>query len=75
MLENLLISSAGVLLGAIGAVGLNIWLVSTYSLSPIGPGLIITGVIALLLVGQLAVGYPALQASRISPATATRGRA
>ncbi len=75
MLENLLISSAGVLLGAIGAVALNIWLVSTYSLSPIGPGLIITGVIALLIVGQLAVGYPALQASRISPATATRGRA
>lgn len=75
MLENLLISSAGVGLGAIGAVALNIWLVSTYSLSPIGPGLIITGVIALLVVGQLAVGYPALQASRISPATATRGRA
>lgn len=73
MLENLVISSAGVLLGLVGAVGLNIWLVSTYSLSPIGPELLLLGVVALLLVGQLAVGYPALQASRISPATATRG--
>lgn len=75
MLENLLISTAGVALGVVGAIGLNIWLVATYSLSPIGPGLIVTGVFALLVVGQLAVGYPALQASRISPATATRGRA
>ncbi|MFC4655060.1 ABC transporter permease [Rheinheimera marina] len=75
MLENLLISSVGVLLGAAGAVGLNIWLVSTFSMAPIGPGLIVTGVLLLLLVGQLAVSYPALLASRISPATATRGRA
>ncbi|WP_337878684.1 FtsX-like permease family protein [Rheinheimera sp.] len=75
MLENLLISVVGVLLGAAGAVGLNIWLVSTFSMTPIGPGLIATGVVVLLLVGQLAVSYPALLASRISPATATRGRA
>ncbi|WP_337840831.1 FtsX-like permease family protein [Rheinheimera sp.] len=75
MLENLLISVVGVLLGAAGAVGLNIWLVSTFSMTPIGPELIATGVVVLLLVGQLAVSYPALLASRISPATATRGRA
>ncbi len=75
MLENLLISVTGVLIGSLGAVGLNIWLVSTFSMTPIGPGLIIIGVVALLLVGQLAVSYPALTAARISPATATRGRA
>jgi putative ABC transport system permease protein len=75
MLENLLISSAGVVLGAAGAVGLNIWLVATFSMSPLSPVLLVIGVVALLIVGQLAVSYPALVASRISPATATRGRA
>lgn len=75
MLENLLISIAGVVLGVIGAIGLNIWLVATFSMSPLGPMLLLAGVVTLLLVGQLAVSYPALVASRISPATATRGRA
>lgn len=75
MAENLLISSTGVLIGALAAVGLNIWLVSTFSITPMGPGLLVTGVLALLLVGQLAVCYPSLIAARISPATATRGRA
>ncbi|WP_127025228.1 ABC transporter permease [Rheinheimera mangrovi] len=75
MLENLLISFAGVILGAAGAVGLNIWLVATFSMSPLSPVLLVIGVVALLIVGQLAVSYPALVASKISPATATRGRA
>jgi len=74
MAENLLISLAGVVLGAIAAVGLNMWLVDTFSVKPMGPGLLVGGVMALLLVGQLAVSYPSLLAARISPATATRGR-
>ncbi|MCA1931479.1 ABC transporter permease [Rheinheimera sp.] len=75
MLENLLISTAGVVLGTAGAIALNIWLVSTFSMSPLSPVLLLIGVVALLIVGQLAVSYPALVASKISPATATRGRA
>jgi putative ABC transport system permease protein len=75
MLENLLISSLGVVLGIGGAIGLNIWLVSTFAMTPLTPGLLLLGCAALLLVGQLAVSYPALIAARISPATATRGRA
>lgn len=75
MLENLLISGLGVLLGIGGAVGLNIWLVSTFAMKPLTPGLLLVGCAALLAVGQLAVSYPALIAARISPATATRGRA
>jgi putative ABC transport system permease protein len=75
MLENLLISSLGVVLGIGGAIGLNIWLVSTFAMTPLTPGLLLVGCAALLLVGQLAVSYPALLAARISPATATRGRA
>jgi len=75
MLENLLISGLGVVLGIGGAVGLNIWLVSTFAMKPLTPGLLLIGCAALLAVGQLAVSYPALIAARISPATATRGRA
>lgn len=72
MIENFMISSFGILLGIGGAVGLNIWLVSTFSLSPINFSLILFGVAVLYVVGQLAVLYPASRAARISPATATR---
>jgi len=44
-------------------------------MKPLTPGLLLVGCAALLAVGQLAVSYPALIAARISPATATRGRA
>ena len=72
MVENMLISGVGIVIGCIGAVSLNMWLVKTFNLSPINIELILFGVIALLFVGQLAVLYPARKASLISPATATR---
>jgi putative ABC transport system permease protein len=75
MLENLLISTSGVVLGIAGAIGLNIWLVSSFGMKPLTPSLVLLGCVALIAVGQLAVSYPALIAARISPATATRGRA
>jgi len=53
-------------------VGLNFWLVKTFNLSPIGFELILFGVVALFIVGQLAVLYPARRAAMIPPATATR---
>ncbi len=72
MMENLLISGVGIFIGCIGAVGLNMWLVKTFQLSPINIELILFGIIALFIVGQIAVLYPARKASLISPATATR---
>ena len=72
MVENLLISSVGVVIGSIGAVALNYWLVKTFNLSPISFELVLFGVIALFIVGQLAVLYPARRAAMIPPATATR---
>jgi len=72
MVENLLISAVGILIGCIGAVALNMWLVKTFELSPINIELILFGVVTLFIVGQLAVLYPARKASLISPATATR---
>ncbi|WOH37736.1 FtsX-like permease family protein [Thalassotalea fonticola] len=72
MIENLMISSFGIILGVAGAVSLNIWLVSTFSLSPININLILFGIVALYIIGQISVLYPARKAAMISPATATR---
>lgn len=72
MIENLMISTFGILLGIGGAIGLNIWLVNSLSMSPINAEIIIFGVLVLYFVGQLAVLYPARKAASISPATATR---
>lgn len=72
MMENFIISAIGNAVGCIGAIALNMWLVETFNLSPINIELIIFGVIALFIVGQLAVLYPARKASMIAPATATR---
>lgn len=72
MVENFLISSIGVLLGAGLSVGLNIILVDQFSLTPIDWYLIPTGMIALWMVGQVAVFGPAQRAASISPANATR---
>ncbi|MEW6981918.1 ABC transporter permease [Colwelliaceae bacterium 6471] len=72
MVENFLISTLGIAIGCIGAVGLNMWLVKTFSLSPINIDLIVMGIGILFVVGQLAVLYPARKAALISPATATR---
>jgi len=72
MVENLLISTVGILIGCAGAIGLNMWLVDTFALTPINFDLILMGVVILFIVGQLAVLYPARRAALISPATATR---
>lgn len=72
MVENLLITTVGLLLGVGGAIGLNIWLVNTFTIAPIGPTLIIVGLVSLFILGQLSVLFPATRAANIPPATATR---
>lgn len=72
MLENLLISTVGVVLGAMLTVGLNIVLVDAFSLDPITWYYIPFGMLALWVVGQLAVYGPAKKAANIPPALATR---
>lgn len=72
LLENVLITSTGVLLGAIMTVGLNIWLVEMMNFPKIAWYGIPLGVIVLVALGQLAVLGPANRACRVSPATATR---
>ncbi|GAB3793675.1 ABC transporter permease [Dyella agri] len=70
--ENLLISVAGVLVGAVLALGLNLWLMKQFEMLRIAPGYVVVGVVVLLLLGQGAVLAPALRASRVPPVEATR---
>jgi len=72
MLENFLISSVGVVTGAILSVGLNIWMVQAFDLTPMAWYIIPAAMFALCIVGQFAVYGPARRASRVSPAIATR---
>jgi putative ABC transport system permease protein len=72
MLENFLISTVGVVLGAILTIGLNVILVNSFSLNAIDWYYIPLGMLILWIVGQVAVYGPARKAASIAPATATR---
>lgn len=72
LLENLLISSTGVIAGAILAIAFNLFLVQTFDMSRIDWYYAPIGMLVLLVLGQLSVIGPASNASRISPALATR---
>ncbi|MGB5739187.1 MAG: FtsX-like permease family protein, partial [Woeseia sp.] len=72
MTENFIISSVGIVLGAILAVSLNMFMVQAFALTPMAWYVIPAAMIVLWLVGQAAVAGPARRASRISPAIATR---
>jgi putative ABC transport system permease protein len=72
MLEFFVISCVGVMSGAILAVGLNIFMVRSFNLTPIAWYVIPSAMIVLWLVGQLAVFGPARRATLVSPAVATR---
>jgi putative ABC transport system permease protein len=70
--ENLLIGAAGVVIGALLAVGMNLWLVTQFEMARLSLTYVLIGVVALLLLGQGAVLAPAMRASRVSPVEATR---
>ncbi len=70
--ENLLIGIGGVLLGALLAIGLNLWMVVRFGMPHLSLLYVAAGVVVLLLLGQGAVLAPALRASRVSPVEATR---
>lgn len=72
MIENFIVSSFGILLGAILAVGLNIIMVEAFALEPLSWYVVPAAMIAMWIVGQLAVAGPARRASNITPAIATR---
>jgi putative ABC transport system permease protein len=71
-IENLVISTAGVVIGAALAIGMNLWIVTQFEMDRLPLIYVVIGVVALLLLGQCAVWAPALRASRVSPVEATR---
>ena len=70
--ENSLITSAGIVLGVLLSIGLNIWLVDTYALDKLDWFYLPFGMLFVWLLGLVAVLAPALKAARIAPAIATR---
>lgn len=70
--ENFIITTLGLLVGGVLAYAFSLWLMNSYQ-SPRLPWYYVpVGFLCLWLLGQLAVLGPALRASRVPPAVATR---
>jgi putative ABC transport system permease protein len=72
IVENLMITSAGVAGGVLLGLGLNALLVSRLEMARLPAGYLVAGAVLLWLLGVLAAWGPAWRAASISPATATR---
>ncbi|MDT8429807.1 MAG: FtsX-like permease family protein [Pseudomonadales bacterium] len=72
LLENVMITGTGVLVGAVLTIGFNIFLVQTFNMPRLDWYYTPLGMLVLVLVGQLAVIGPSRSAARIPPAVATR---
>jgi len=70
--ENLLIAGAGAAIGVAMAVSLNLWMVNSFAMERLHTSYTFIGAIVVLLLGQVAVLWPALKAAAIPPALATR---
>ncbi|HEX3603693.1 MAG TPA: FtsX-like permease family protein [Steroidobacteraceae bacterium] len=70
--ENLLIAGAGAVLGIAMAVSLNLWMVNIFAMQRLNTGYALIGAIVVLVLGQIAVLWPALRAASVPPALATR---
>ncbi|EIM01136.1 ABC transporter permease [Rhodanobacter denitrificans] len=71
-IENLLIAGGGGVIGALCAVGLNVWLMKHYEMMHLPVFYVAMGVLAMLVLGQAAVLMPARRASNVPPVVATR---
>lgn len=72
MVENFLVSTIGIVAGGVLGVALNMFMVENFSLRPMSWYVIPVAMVALWVVGQVAVAGPARRASNVSPAIATR---
>jgi len=70
--ENFLLATLGIVLGMIGAYGINQLLMGTYELPRLPALYLPIGALALWLLGQLSVLGPARRAAAVPPAVATR---
>lgn len=72
MVENLLITGVGVTLGAVLTLALSITLTTNFNMPTMAWYYTPLGMLALILVGQMAVFGPSSRAARTEPAIATR---
>ncbi len=72
MVENWLVTTAGVLVGCGLALSAGFWLSSQYQLPRLDLYYLVGGVLGLWAVGQFAAWQPSLRAAKVSPAMATR---
>ena len=72
LVENLLITTLGVVAGAAAAYALNALMMSSLALGRLPPSYVGLGALALVLLGLAAVVGPAWRAAAIPPAVATR---
>ncbi len=70
--ENFLLATIGIVLGMLGAFGLNQLLMTHYELPRLPALYLPVGAVALWLLGQIAVYGPAKRAAAVPPAVATR---
>ena len=70
--ENFLIVTFGIVVGVVLAVGINLVLMKFFEVPRLPLWYLPIGVVALWLLGQLAVLVPALRASNVPPVVATR---
>lgn len=71
--ENLLLSSAGIVLGMLGAYGISLLLMRHYELPRLPWHYLPLGALALWALGQIAVLAPARRAAALPPVAALRG--
>ena len=72
LVENWMITTAGVVVGCVLALAAGHWLSLEYNLPRVDLYYIVGGVLVLWVVGVVAAWHPARRAARISPALATR---
>ena len=72
LLESSMVTSVGVGLGILGAVGLNVLLVKQLEMMALPGRYLLAGTFILAILGVLAAWVPAWRGASISPATATR---
>ncbi|MEO3692001.1 ABC transporter permease [Roseateles paludis] len=70
--ENLLLTTTGVVIGIVGAVALSQLLMQSYEVPRLPWAYLPAGAVALWLLGQVAVWVPAQRAARLSPVAALR---
>ena len=73
LLENWIVTNAGLILGVAVAYGLNVLLVTKTSGAKLDWRLVIASIVLIWLQGIIATLIPAMRATRFSPVIATRG--